>query len=699
MKAIKISLFTAALMVLMFVGCRQSTVKEAGVLYTFDLRQLADANPTLVRIDPQNTLGRPTVYLSPDAAEAELSLPIENVPWAEARYLVADVYHENRHSDMIWFRFYERADSQHVRIAGKIGLLPSLETRVVLPFSYLDGQTFFMARRPRQMKGTMPGSRMQPEQIGRVTIALEPATKEYQAGVWLSNLRLTTEEPAPLPKEVPIVDQWGQWTERDWPGKIKGEAQLNDRMRGLAESVSAAFPENWSAYGGWKEKRLAATGFFRVQKHEGRWWLVDPEGYLFFSVGMDCANPNAAGPITGMEDLFVWLPDSGSAFDPALQRRGRYRTMNFMAANLIRVFGEEWESRWQQMTRGLLVQCRFNTIGNWSDLKLVKNARLPYVWPLRGFPSTEVRLYRDFPDVFSQQYRDASERFAQQIVDFKGDPYMIGYFLANEPLWAFGDNNIAAEMLATTTSSATRQALVEWLKKQYGNDIARLSAAWRQEFPSFDALLTTAIPDAADSSPAAERDLRQFSLLMVDEYLRLPTQALRRLDPHHLNLGIRYAWISSELCYRGGDYFDVFSINSYSDQPNAQTIAEIARRSGKPVMIGEFHHGAIDRGLPSTGIRGVTSQEERGVAYRYYVEQGAALPDLVGVHYFQLNDQPVLGRFDGENYNIGLVDICNQPYPEMVQATTATNETIYEVAAGSRKPVERKPQVMPAIYF
>ena len=84
---------------------------------------------------------------------------------------------------------------------------------------------------------------------------------------------------------------------------------------------------------------------------------------------------------------------------------------------------------------------------------------------------------------------------------------------------------------------------------------------------------------------------------------------------------------------------------------------------GKPVLIGEFHFGALDRGLPSTGLEGVASQEERGVAYRRYVEAAAADPNVVGTHYFVLNDQEVLGRFDGENFQIGFVDVCHRPVP------------------------------------
>jgi hypothetical protein len=51
-------------------------------------------------------------------------------------------------------------------------------------------------------------------------------------------------------------------------------------------------------------------------------------------------------------------------------------------------------------------------------------------------------------------------------------------------------------------------------------------------------------------------------------------------------------------------------------------------------MIGEFHFGATDRGLPATGIQGAADQTQRGVAYRHYVENGLARPEVVGLHYF-----------------------------------------------------------------
>jgi len=187
---------------------------------------------------------------------------------------------------------------------------------------------------------------------------------------------------------------------------------------------------------------------------------------------------------------------------------------------------------------------------------------------------------------------------------------------------------------------------------------------------------------------------------MVREYVKTPCSEVKKIDRNHLNLGLRYAWISSDLCYEAGTDFDVFSINSYANPaPDPAMIKEITRRSGKPVIIGEFHFGAVDRGLPATGIQGAESQAARGDAYRYYVEQTVALPEIIGVHYFQWLDQPVTGRFDGEDYNIGFLDICNKPYEELVKAAKETHERMYQVAGGKEKPFDKVIKKVPQIYY
>jgi hypothetical protein len=116
-------------------------------------------------------------------------------------------------------------------------------------------------------------------------------------------------------------------------------------------------------------------------------------------------------------------------------------------------------------------------------------------------------------------------------------------------------------------------------------------------------------------------------------------------------------------------------------------------------MIGEFHFGAADVGMLAYGIRAVETQADRGLAYQYYVEQAASIPELIGVHYFQLNDQPVLGRFDGENYQIGVVDGCQQPYRPFTEAMARTHTRMYEVRTGKTAPLQHCPKEIPRTGF
>ena len=117
---------------------------------------------------------------------------------------------------------------------------------------------------------------------------------------------------------------------------------------------------------------------------------------------------------------------------------------------------------------------------------------------------------------------------------------------------------------------------------------------------------------------------------------------------------------------------------------------QIAQLTGKPILIGEFHFGTPGRGLAASLVQ-VRDQAERGKAYRYYVENAFAMPEMVGTHYFQWADQPSTGRFDGENYNIGLVDATDRPYPDLVGALVETHRRVQRLHAGEIEPVRERP--------
>jgi len=141
----------------------------------------------------------------------------------------------------------------------------------------------------------------------------------------------------------------------------------------------------------------------------------------------------------------------------------------------------------------------------------------------------------------------------------------------------------------------------------------------------------------------------------------------------------------------------VFSMNCYREKLPADQLANIHEVLHLPVIIGEWHFGALDVGLPSSGLRRVRTQADRGRAYRVYLEDAAANPHCVGTHWFTLYDQSALGRFDGENYNIGFLDVCNRPYEPFCRAARTSHELVYRLADGQAKPYDDAPEYLPVV--
>ena len=84
----------------------------------------------------------------------------------------------------------------------------------------------------------------------------------------------------------------------------------------------------------------------------------------------------------------------------------------------------------------------------------------------------------------------------------------------------------------------------------------------------------------------------------------------------------------------------------------------------KPVIIGEFHFGALDRGMFHTGPGARRPASRSGPRPTRPTSRGALdNPLIVGTHWFQFGDQATTGRGDGENYQIGFLDVCDTPYP------------------------------------
>ena len=459
--------------------------------------------------------------------------------------------------------------------------------------------------------------------------------------------RLTNQDPGDALLEAkPLVDQFGQWMGDDWPGKATSLVQLQGAWAAEEKALGQG-DFSYCRYGGYEGTKAKATGFFRVEKMEGKWWFVDPDGHLFLSLGSDSIGTSVSTSILGREALFAALPPAGLS--------GGRGAASYYAWNMLRRFGADWSAKWIDLTARRMFAWGFNTVGNWSDSRLGNAHRVPYVVTLRGWGIETGPM--GVPDVYAPEYAANIDRAAAQQCDaHRDDPYVLGYFLGNEPPWP-GRESVAVDAILAGPESALKKAAKAFL---------------------------------IDGDSPERR--KAFLYQAYQKFVEAASAAIRKHDPNHLSLGLRFGSSAPPEIVRLSKIFDVYSLNNYAYKVNQAEIDKVRGLIDRPILIGEFHFGTPGRGM-TPGLKQTSSQEERGVAYRYYVENALADPSIVGAHWFEWIDEPSTGRFDGENYNIGLVDVTDRPYRELLDAAQSTHKRLMGVHAGSTPPVARQAKV------
>ncbi len=435
---------------------------------------------------------------------------------------------------------------------------------------------------------------------------------------------------------LPFVDRYGQFAHGDWPGKAKGDADLAAARKTEEEwlAANAAGPAaDRDRWGGWAGgPKLAATGFFRAEKLDGTWWLVDPDGRLFWSHGVDCVEPGYGATGVGFrESYFASLPARddlelgrfwGTRTRPAAHGfyadadHVPYATYDFVAANVLRKYGADGQAHTAALAHRRLRAWGLNTIANWSSPSVWKLRRTPYAVTLdtSGAPrrAGSKGWWGPLPDPenpeFERILRSRARNLAQEIRD---DPWCLGVFVDNELSW-------------------------------------------------------NGLPDLA---------------AVAENYFATVAKIVHEELPNHLYLGGRIAWGTEDVYRAAARHCDVVSVNVYARRFDRDLPEDSVDR---PMIVGEFHFGALDRGLFHAGLVATRDQAERADAYRGYVESCLDHPRVVGAHWFQWRDQPLTGRADGENYQIGFVTGTDAPYPELVEAARAVAREMYPRRKGGK---------------
>jgi arylsulfatase A len=456
---------------------------------------------------------------------------------------------------------------------------------------------------------------------------------------------LTMSWPADSAKELeqlPYLDVYGQVRMLEWPEKATS----------IAYQAPAARAPIFNRFGGWKNgPQLPITGHFRTQKIDGRWWLVDPDGRLFFSTGVTGVGADSATPITKARSdagFFAWLPDDVAPLlrDASIRVHKKRRSVNFPAMNYARAFGKDWQPKAIDLAHRQLAAAGLNTLGAWSDTEFAKAKRTPYtlitnVW----WPVAQVG-HDKLPSPFAEDFQSSLRKQLAEFAWAKDDPYCLGIFIDNEIHWPDRFSSIVNQM---ADWEPTRKWVAEQLKARG----------------------TTVVDSLYEDYARA--------------YFAGCKEAIEAILPGKLYLGCRTHRGPAVLGRAAEGYVDVFSFNAYAARPRCH---QVPANVDIPILASEFHFGAFDRGVPSPGLHPVHDQVQRGLAYANYLAGALADTRMVGVHWFQWFDQSAAGRRDRENHQCGVVDVTGRAYPEFTAAARRATAAMYPARQAGGSPEE-----------
>ncbi|MBW2254111.1 MAG: hypothetical protein JRI25_05870 [Deltaproteobacteria bacterium] len=426
--------------------------------------------------------------------------------------------------------------------------------------------------------------------------------------------------------------------------------------------------DNW---GGDSRMSLEATGWFRTEKLCDRWWLVTPDGHPFYSAGVNSVR--AAGDRNAVT--------------------GEYAYQQTVDANY------ESVEAWAEVVGGRLREWGFNTIGAWSDTERFLG-QMP-VTPILGLAGDDW-LTGSVADYFDPAWQaEVEAKVVAEVTPRVDDPWVVGWLIDNEIRWGpdwRGQNTYLQETLGLSADAPGKQVAVDLLLEELGG-LDGVNAFLGTEHPTEESLLAAtggwgALDwDREEADPLTTRFLEEAA----GAYFQTTTAAIRTVDPHHLVLGNREVSVltRAEVYLAAAPHVDVITINNYVFQDLAREaamnlsgsldpadgFAAVHDLADLPILITEFGFRAADAGLPNSWppiYPTYANQEERADAFEDYARTQHAVPWIVGYHWFEHADQPVDGRFDGEDNNWGLVSEQDEPYVVLTERMAEVNPAIWE---------------------
>ena len=414
------------------------------------------------------------------------------------------------------------------------------------------------------------------------------------------------------------------------------------------------------------ESEFPATGFFNVQKKDGIWWLITPEGEKFYSVGI----------------AFVEL--------------GKFYYGNI--------------SDWIDMTQDRLNEWGFNTL-NGGDGDFFPDMPHIYKFSFKQITVEDGWKHRRIPDVFDKGWQEQVRSIINETAkNLRGNPNIIGYQTDNEMKWGpdvVDDDTLLETYMAANKSTSGKIKTVDFLRERYDNNTDDFNHVWNMDIEDFDDLFDYTrfgVKGWKIRGGRAKDDIDIFSRLVAKTYFNFTNSALKAADPNHLNLGVRFFFqgVPLEVLEECGKYVDVISVNYYrmnvwTYDPSVYIYSELFgcvsldnwmynyhAVTGRPLLSSEYSFPGrdsiwpiipkaelIERGI-IISAKYAYSQEGRANLFEWYAKKCLNTPYLVGHTWFSYRDKLNV-------VNWGLVNLWDEPYEPLVKRMTKINKNATEL--------------------
>lgn len=428
----------------------------------------------------------------------------------------------------------------------------------------------------------------------------------------------------------------------------------------LVSTLSGYTPEQReeNLYGGdLSAPRQEATGRYYTKRIDGRWWIIDPLGYPCYVRGINHLN-------------FSYQNNSP-----------------YQKASMAKAYGsaEKWAiaaTRWLRDDYHINVyqtgHASLDGVENGMSRIIAANGVTGYA--IRNDLLAEgeaVRVkYNNILPVFDPAFAEyADERVRTEIAPYKDDMTQIfGYTSDNEI--AFSNTFLTQYLTLDYTIPAVAYSYAvawNWYKNMTG-----------EEYPR--------VEDIDMYSKKLGVDLQDLFLGFVyDRYYKVMSNAIKSHDPAALYLGVRgvTATTTSEWYLRFTGYWcDVYCVNYYEYwEADAETLYNVSRLTGKPMLVTEFYAKGMDAesplggSYPNTDGWGwvVKTQTDRGHFYQNFCLRLLESKNCIGWLYFQYIDNDPGVNPSASNKGMVNCDLDTEVYDAFNRQMALVNQNVYSL--------------------